>query len=96
MAQTLSLSHVRESSHFAWHPLGYLWVDGELFRAVRMEPPAAEGYQGVLSIKQSSLRDDLRILEDGWRHADGCSCELCALEVVADLGVPAESAATRA
>jgi hypothetical protein len=67
-------------------------VNGELFRAVRMEPPASGGYRGVLSVRRSSLRDDDHTLEDGWRHAEGCSCDLCT----ADVAVPLEPAATRA
>ncbi|HUK78347.1 MAG TPA: hypothetical protein VL117_12250 [Thermoleophilia bacterium] len=43
MVHTLSLAQVRESLEFAWHPLGYLFVCGELFRAVPMEPPAMQG-----------------------------------------------------
>ena len=57
MAQILTLLQVRGSPQFAWHPQGYLWVDGELFRAVRLEPPATGGYQGVLTVRRSTLRD---------------------------------------
>ena len=92
MAQLLTLSQVRQSSRFAWHPVGYLFVDGQLFRAVRMQPPASAGYRGVLSVRRSSLRDNDHTLEDGWRHAEGCSCELCTAEVA----VPFEPAGTRA
>jgi len=91
MVQLLTLSQVRQSSQFAWHPQGYLLVDGELFRAVRMEPPAAGGYRGVLSVKRSSLGADVRLIAEGWRHVEGCACELCAAEVA----VPLESAGTR-
>ena len=92
MAQMLTLLQVRQSSRFAWHPLGYLLVDGELFRAIRMEPPASGGYRGVLSVRRSSLHDDDHTVDDGWRHAEGCSCELCT----ADVAVPLEPAGTRA
>ena len=92
MAQMLTLSQVRQSSQFAWHPLGYLLVDGELFRAVRMEPPASGGYRGVLSVKRSSLHDDDHTLNNGWRHAEGCTCELCTAEVA----VPLEAGRARA
>ena len=78
MAQILTLLQVRGSPQFAWHPLGYLWVDGELFRAVRLEPPATEGYQGVLSVKRSALRDGDHTIDGGWRHREGCRCDLCA------------------
>jgi hypothetical protein len=93
MAQLLTLAQVRGSSLFAWHPQGYLHIDGELFRAVRMEPPASTGYQGVLSVKRSSLCDGDRTLADGWQHAEGCSCQLCVAEVDADkVGVSLEPA----
>jgi hypothetical protein len=78
MAQSLTFSQVRGSPHFAWHPLGYLLVDGGLFRAVPMEPPAAGGYRGVLSVRQSSLREGDHTLIAGWRHAGQCCCALCA------------------
>ena len=78
MAQILTLLQVRGSPQFAWHPLGYLWVDGELFRAVRLEPPATGGYQGVLSVKRSALRDGDHTIDGGWRHREGCRCDLCA------------------
>jgi len=78
MAQTLTFSQVRGSPHFAWHPLGYLLIDGGLFRAVPMEPPAAGGYRGVLGVRQSSLREGDHTLVAGWYHADQCRCGLCA------------------
>jgi hypothetical protein len=77
MAQTLTLLQVRGSALFAWHPLGYLWVDGQLFRAVRLEPPATGGYQGVLTVKPSTLRDGDHTIDGGWRHGEGCRCDLC-------------------
>jgi hypothetical protein len=78
MAQILTLLQVRGSPRFAWHPQGYLWVDGELFRAVRLEPPATGGYQGVLTVKPSVLRDGDHTLDGGWRHGEGCGCDLCS------------------
>ena len=78
MAQLLTLSQVRGFPNFAWHALGYLLVDGELYRAIPMEPPASEGYRGVLSVKRSGLGDDDRLIADGWRHAEDCTCPLCA------------------
>lgn len=84
MVQMLTLSQVRGSPRFAWHPQGYLLVNGEMFRAVRMEPPAAGGYRGVLSVRRSSLRDDDHTLDDVWQHAQGCSCELCSADVETD------------
>jgi hypothetical protein len=77
MAQTLTLLQVRGSPRFAWHPQGYLWVDGALFRAVRLEPPATGGYQGVLTVKPSTLRAGDHTVDAGWRHAEGCRCDLC-------------------
>lgn len=88
MAQILTLLQVRGSPQFAWHPLGYLWVDGELLRAVRMEPPATGGDQGVLSVKRSTLRDGGHTVDGGWRHREGCRCDLCANPTnTADSGV---------
>ena len=87
MAQLLTLSQVRGSPLFAWHPLGYLMVDGELFRAVHMEPPASVGYRGVLRVERSHLGGDERLVTAGWSHAEGCSCELCVT------GAPATPAA---
>jgi hypothetical protein len=81
MAQLLTLSQVRGSPRFAWHPLGYLLVDGELYRAVRMEPPASAGYRGVLKVERSSLGADDRLVAGGWSHTEGCSCELCTVGV---------------
>jgi hypothetical protein len=78
MAQILTLLQVRGSPQFAWHPLGYLWVDGRLFRAVRLEPPATGGYQGVLTVKRATLRDGDHTVDGGWRHGEGCRCDLCA------------------
>ena len=78
MAQILTLLQVRGSPQFAWHPHGYLWVDGRLFRAVRLEPPATGGYQGVLTVKRSALRDGDHTIDGGWRHGEGCRCDLCA------------------
>lgn len=93
MAQTLTFSQVRGSPHFAWHPLGYLLVDGGLFRAVPMEPPAAGGYRGVLSVRQSSLREGGHTLIAGWYHADQCRCGLCADSASASgSGVPRQQA----
>ena len=86
MAQLLTLSQVRGSPLFAWHPHGYLLIDGELFRAVRMEPPASTGYQGVLSVRRSLLDDADRLVADGWRHVEGCDCELCTVVFEADHG----------
>lgn len=88
MAQMLTLSQVRRSPQFAWHPQGYLLVDGELFRAVRMEPPASAGYRGVLSVRRSSLRDGDQTLSDGWRHAESCTCELCGGQVAMPVEPP--------
>ena len=87
MARTLTLSEVRGSPYFAWHPEGYLHVDGELFRAMRMEPPATGGYQSVLSVKRSALRDGDHIVEDGWHHVEGCDCLLCAVGELPDIVV---------
>jgi hypothetical protein len=78
MAQILTLLQVRGSPQFAWHPQGYLWIDGELFRAVRLEPPATGGYQGVLTVRPSTLRDGDHTVDGGWRHGEGCRCDLCA------------------
>ena len=86
MAQLLTLSQVRGSPLFAWHPHGYLLIDGELFRAVRMEPPSSAGYQGVLSVRRSLLDDADRLLAEGWRHVEGCDCELCTVGAEADHG----------
>jgi hypothetical protein len=83
MAQLLTLSQVRGSPRFAWHPLGYLLVDGELYRAVRMEPPASAGYSGVLKVQRSALGDGDGLVACGWRHAEGCSCELCCVDAAA-------------
>jgi len=97
MAQLLSFSQVREFPLFAWHPQGYLLIGGELFRAVRMEPSASVGYQGVLAVRRSSLREGDHTLDFGWQHADGCGCDLCRAEVDASHpGVPFESAGVRA
>jgi hypothetical protein len=77
MPHTLTLSQVRASLHFAWHPQGFLLVDGKLFRAVLKEPPASEGYREALHVSLSSLGDDDRMLNIGWHHAADCSCDLC-------------------
>jgi hypothetical protein len=77
MARELTLAEVRDSRRFAWHPHGYLFVDGELFRAVRMEPPAAQGYSHALCVRRSSLCGGEHVVEVGWYHADGCPCSLC-------------------
>ncbi len=77
MIQTLSLAQVREAAVFAWHPLGYLLVNGELFRAVRMKPPAAEGYADALHVRRSRLRTTDHMVNEGWRHAEGCHCRFC-------------------
>jgi hypothetical protein len=95
MAQLLTLSQVRRSPRFAWHPRGYLLVDGELYRAVRMEPPASAGYKGVLRVERSSLDDDDRLVADGWSHTEGCSCELCAADAGATRPVRLRAVATR-
>jgi hypothetical protein len=79
MAKKLTLSQVRGSPRFAWHPLGYLLIDGELFRAVRLQPPATGGGQGVLAVRHSALRGRDHLVADDWRHAEGCPCELCAV-----------------
>ena len=78
MARELTLAEVRHSRRFAWHPHGYLFVDGELFRAVRMEPPAAQGYSHALRVRRSSLSGGEHLVEDGWYHAEDCPCSLCA------------------
>ncbi len=67
----LSLAQVRESLDFAWHPLGYLFVCGELFRAVPMEPPAGQGYQGALSVRRAAVQDGDKIVDDGWLQVEG-------------------------
>jgi hypothetical protein len=92
MATTLTLSQVRGSPRFAWHPLGYLLVDGELFRAVRLQPPATGGSRGVLAVKRSLLRERDHLLADDWRHAEGCVCGLCAACV--ELAAPTGPVAT--
>jgi hypothetical protein len=78
MARELTLAEVRDSRRFAWHPQGYLFVDGELFRAVRMEPPAAQGYSHALRVRRSSLSGGHHLVEDGWYHVEDCPCSLCA------------------
>ena len=88
MAQTLTLSQVHASLHFAWHPHGYLFVDGKLFRAMRMEPPASGGSQGVLHVKRSTLHDDDHVVDDGWHHAEDCTCRFCADGRLPHIGVP--------
>jgi hypothetical protein len=77
MARELTLAEVRKPRRFAWHPHGYLFVDGELFRAVRMEPPAAQGYSHALRVRRSSLSGGEHLVEDGWYHAEDCPCSLC-------------------
>jgi hypothetical protein len=77
MPTRLTLSQVRESQLFAWHPAGYLYVNGELFRALRMEPPASDGYSRALRVRRSSLTGGEHLVEDGWYHAEGCSCRFC-------------------
>lgn len=77
MPHTLTLSQARESLHFAWHPRGYLLVDGKLFRAVEKAPPASNGYGEALHVRLSTLRDSDHVLEDGWHHTEDCSCALC-------------------
>lgn len=95
MAQLLTISQVRGSRRFAWHPLGYLFVDGELYRAVRMEPPASAGYRGVLNVQRSTLDDDDGLVADGWRHSEGCSCELCSVDAAAPRPVRLKAVAGR-
>ncbi len=77
MPRSLTLSQVRASLHFAWHPWGFLLVDGKLFRAVLKGPPASRGHGEALHVRLSTLRDSDRVIEDGWHHAEDCSCDLC-------------------
>jgi hypothetical protein len=79
MARELTLAEVRDSRRFAWHPHGYLLVDGDLFSTVRMEPPAARGYSHALRVRRSSLLGAEHLVEDGWYHAEDCPCSLCAV-----------------
>jgi len=82
MAQSLSFSQVRESGLFAWHPDGYLYVDGELFRAVRMQRPSSESRAAYsdehLHVRRSSLHGLEKQIECGWHHEEACACALCA------------------
>ena len=84
MAHDLSYSQVREAGLFAWHPLGYLFIDGELLRAVRMEPPASDGQTNALKVGRSALRGTEEIAKEGWRHLEGCDCPHCAAGGSAD------------
>lgn len=78
MNRSLSLAQVREAAVFAWHPQGYLLVDGELLRAVRMEPPASGGHSHILRVGPTRLRGSEHMLSEGWRHLKGCDCRFCA------------------
>jgi hypothetical protein len=78
VAATLTLDQVIESGRFAWHVAGYLYINGEIFSAIHMEPPSVEGYAHALRVRRSSLRDAQHKISDGWNHAEGCGCRWCA------------------
>ncbi len=88
MPHTLTLSQVRAALHFAWHPRGFLLVDGRLFRAVLKEPPASGSYGDAFHVSLSTLRDGDHLVNDGWYHAQDCSCNLCNRRRLSVVGPP--------
>jgi hypothetical protein len=78
VAARLTFDQVIESGQFAWHPAGYLFINGEIYRAIHMEPPSAEGYARALRVRRSSLRAAEHKISEGWHHAEGCDCRFCA------------------
>ncbi len=81
MASPLTFSQVRSSDAFAWNPDGYLYVAGDLFRAVIQTRPFSDELAdsaAKLRVRHSSLQEQDSIADTGWRHAEDCQCGACA------------------
>ena len=93
MVTPLTFSQVRSSDALAWHPDGYLYMAGDLYRAVIQTRPFGDELadpEAKLRVRRSSLSERERGLEAGWHHLEGCACAACAAAPGAQ---PAEVAA---
>jgi hypothetical protein len=75
VAQGLSFDEVRHGTAVAWHPAGYLFLDGRL---LRIAADCEQGSEIVLrSVRPSTLHGSEDHIQSGWRHLDDCDCEGC-------------------
>ena len=78
--QVLSLDQVRAVEAFAWHPAGYVYVDGKLLRDVDGAPyGSGAGPERRMALVSSKLGDmDQKVVGEGWHHLGGCRCRFCS------------------
>jgi hypothetical protein len=81
MAGGLTFEQVKKARVFAWHELHYIFANDTLLRVVLpvdfdSDPEAWNC--APMTIRPSSLRGSEHLLDRGWHHLDGCSCDYCA------------------